>query len=94
VDALLRGGCCGLCTTGALDVVLLRPPVLDDEVAVAVRHVRGGVRRPQGAEVVRPLPGVACACGAHCSERPPQASSPKFSNLIQRSKISDADKYV
>jgi hypothetical protein len=67
VDALLRGGCRGPCTTGALDFVLPRPPVLDDEVVVVVRHVRGGVRHPQGAEAVRPLPGVACACGAHCS---------------------------
>jgi hypothetical protein len=51
--------------------VLPRPIVLDDEVAVAVRHVRGGVRRPQGTEAVRLLPGVTCACGAHCSERTP-----------------------
>jgi hypothetical protein len=46
------------------------PSVLDDEVTVVVRHVRG-VRRPQGAEAVRLLPRVACAYGAHCSERPP-----------------------
>jgi hypothetical protein len=45
--------------------------VLDVEVVVVVRHVRGGVRRLHGAEAVQPLPGVTCACGAHCSERPP-----------------------
>jgi hypothetical protein len=47
--------------------VLPRPALLDDDEAVAVRHVGGGVRRPQGAEAVRLLPGVACAYGAHCS---------------------------
>jgi hypothetical protein len=40
------------------------------------------------------LPGVVCACGAHCSKRPPQVSSRKFLNLIRRLKISDANKYV
>jgi hypothetical protein len=71
VDALLRGGCHGLHTTGALDFVLPRPPVLDDEVAIVVRHVRGGVRCPHGVDAVWPLPGVACACGPHCSKCPP-----------------------
>jgi hypothetical protein len=52
VDALLRGGCRGLRTTGALDFVLPRPPILDDKVVVVVRFVRGGVRRPQGVEAV------------------------------------------
>jgi hypothetical protein len=66
VNTLLRRGCHGSRTTGALVFVLPRPTLLDDEDVVAVRHVRG-VRRPQGAEVVRPLPGVACACGPHCS---------------------------
>jgi hypothetical protein len=37
---------------------------------------------------------VACACGAHCFERPPYVSYRKFLNLIRRSKISKADKYV
>jgi hypothetical protein len=74
--------------------VLPRPVVLDDDVVVAVRHVRGGVRNPQGAEAVQLLPGVACACGAHYSERPPLVSSRKFLNLIWCSKISDVDKYV
>jgi hypothetical protein len=71
VDAVLRGGCRGPRITGPLNFVLPRPAVLDDEVAIVVRHVRGVVRRPQGAEAVRPLPEVACACGAHCFERPP-----------------------
>jgi hypothetical protein len=71
VDAVLQGGYRGPRTTWPLDFVLPRPAVLDDEVAIAVRHVCGGVRRPQGTETVRPLPGVACACGAHCSERTP-----------------------
>jgi hypothetical protein len=71
VDAVLRGGYRGPRTIGPLDFVFPRPAVLDDEVVVAVRHVRGGVRRPQGTEAVRPLTGVACACGAHCSERTP-----------------------
>jgi hypothetical protein len=60
VDALLRGGCRGSRTIGALVFVLLRPALLDDEDVVAVQHVRGGVRRPQGVEAVGPLPGVAC----------------------------------
>jgi hypothetical protein len=71
VDALLLGCCRDPRTTRSLDFVLPRTAVLDDEVAVDVRHVHGGVRHPQGAEVVRPLPEVACAYGAHCSERPP-----------------------
>jgi hypothetical protein len=58
-------------TIEPLDFVLPRPAVLDDEVAIAVRHVCGGVRCPQGTEAVQPLPGVACACGAYCSERTP-----------------------
>jgi hypothetical protein len=71
VDAILRGGYRGPRTTGPLEFVLPRLVVLDDEVAVAVRYVHGGVRRPQGAKAVRPLPRVACAYGAHCSERTP-----------------------
>jgi hypothetical protein len=71
VDAVLQGGYRGPRTTGPLDFVLPRPAVLDDEVTIAFRHVRGGVRHPQGAEAVRLLPGVAYACGAHCSECPP-----------------------
>jgi hypothetical protein len=67
VDALLRGVCRDLRTSRALVFVLPRLAILVDEVAVAVRHVRGGVCRPQGAEAVRPLPIVACACGAQCS---------------------------
>jgi hypothetical protein len=67
VDALLKGVCRDLRTSRALVFVLPRLAILVDEVAVAVRHVRGGVCRPQGAEAVRPLPIVACACGAQCS---------------------------
>jgi hypothetical protein len=46
VDVLLRGGCHGPRTTGALVSVLPRLALLDDEVVVVVRHVRGRVRRP------------------------------------------------
>jgi hypothetical protein len=46
VDALLRGGCHDPRTIGALVFVLLRPELLDDEDAIVVRHVRGGVRHP------------------------------------------------
>jgi hypothetical protein len=67
VNTLLRGGCGDPRTTGALVFVLLKPALLDDEDVVVVRYVRGGVCRPQGVEAVRPLPGVACVCGAHCS---------------------------
>jgi hypothetical protein len=56
VDVLLTGCCRGPRTTKPLDFVLPRPVVLDDEVVVTVRHVHGGVRRPQGAEAVQPLP--------------------------------------
>ena len=51
---------------GISSFLLPRPSRLEDEDAVGVRRVRGGVRRPQGDEVVRPLPGVACAGYAHC----------------------------
>jgi hypothetical protein len=67
VDALLRGGCCDLRTTGVLVFVLPRLALLYDEDVVVVRHVRGGVRRPLGTEAVRSLPGVAYAYGAQCS---------------------------
>jgi hypothetical protein len=67
VDALLKGGSREPRTTWILVFVLPRPALLDDEDAVAVQHVRGGVRRPQGVKVVQPLPAMACSCGAHCS---------------------------
>jgi hypothetical protein len=41
-----RGGCHDPRTTGALVFVLLRLELLDDEDAIVVRHVRGGVRHP------------------------------------------------
>jgi hypothetical protein len=71
VDVVHKGGYHGPCTTGPLVFVLSRLGLLEDKDALGVRHARGGVRRPQGDEVVRPLPGVASACCVHCySQRP------------------------
>jgi hypothetical protein len=67
VDAVLRGGYRDPHTTGHLVFVLLRSALLGDEDAVGVRHVREEYAVDRETKAVRPLPGVACACGAHCS---------------------------
>jgi hypothetical protein len=66
VDTVHRRGYRGSHTTGPLVFVLLRPTLLEDEDALGVQHVLGGVRRPHGDEAVRPLPGVVCSCCTHC----------------------------
>jgi hypothetical protein len=86
VDTVLKGGYCDPRTTGPLVFVLLRPTLLDDEDVVGVRHVCGGVRRPQGAEQLG-LYQESSVCGAHCSSHRPYVSSHQFLNLISQSKI-------
>ena len=48
-------------TTWSLVFVLPRPALVEDDDAVGVRRLRGGVRRPQGDAAVWPLPGITVA---------------------------------
>jgi hypothetical protein len=64
VDAVRSSHCRCPRTTGALVPVFPRPDLLVAATTTGLRRLHRGVRRPPGAEAVRPLPGYAHTCCA------------------------------